>query len=149
MDKSRFRLILKETAETENFCEDKAAYQTVYAGPRGAIAAPTAGLHFTTELLDFLQVEGTTVVKLTLHVGYGTFVPVRVADIRHHKMHAEQFAISEKSAAIINRARDEGKRVIAVGTTCVRTLEYSADSRGYVKAGNGQVRSVYLSGLSL
>ena len=118
-------------------CDDKASYQTVYAGPRGAIAAPTAGLHFTEELLDKLSADGVKIVPLTLHVGYGTFLPVRVADIRRHHMHAEPFTICTKTAETINNAKKAGKRVVAVGTTCVRTLEYSANSDGYVSAGSG------------
>jgi S-adenosylmethionine:tRNA ribosyltransferase-isomerase len=115
-------------------CDDKASYQTVYAGPRGAIAAPTAGLHFTEALLNKLRAEGVHIVTLTLHVGYGTFLPVRVADIRRHQMHSEQFTIGAKSA----KARNCGKRVVAVGTTCVRTLEYAVNSNGYVAAGSGR-----------
>jgi S-adenosylmethionine:tRNA ribosyltransferase-isomerase len=117
--------------------DDKASYQTVYAGPRGAIAAPTAGLHFTEELLNKLRADGVSIVTLTLHVGYGTFLPVRVADIREHQMHSEQFTICAKSAETINNARNCGKRVVAVGTTCVRTLEYAVNSDGYVAAGSG------------
>ena len=118
-------------------CDDKASYQTVYAGPRGAIAAPTAGLHFTEELLNKLRADGVNIVTLTLHVGYGTFLPVRVADIRKHQMHSEQFTICAKSAETINNAKNCGKRVVAVGTTCVRTLEYAVNSNGYVAAGSG------------
>jgi len=118
-------------------CDDRASYQTVYAGPRGAIAAPTAGLHFTEELLDKLSADGVKIVPLTLHVGYGTFLPVRVADIRRHHMHAEPFTICTKTAETINNAKNAGKRVVAVGTTCVRTLEYSVNSDGYVAAGSG------------
>jgi S-adenosylmethionine:tRNA ribosyltransferase-isomerase len=119
-------------------CDDKASYQTVYAGPRGAIAAPTAGLHFTEELLDKLSADGIKIVPLTLHVGYGTFLPVRVADIRRHHMHAELFSICTKTAETINSAKNAGKRVVAVGTTCVRTLEYSVNSDGHVVAGSGK-----------
>ena len=99
--------------------------------------APTAGLHFTQELLNKLKADGVNIVTLTLHVGYGTFLPVRVADIREHQMHSEQFTICAKSAETINNARKCGKRVVAVGTTCVRTLEYAVNSNGYVAAGNG------------
>jgi len=119
-------------------CDDKSSYQTVYAGPRGAIAAPTAGLHFTEDLLDKLRADGVYIVTLTLHVGYGTFLPVRVADIRRHQMHSEQFTICAESAETINNARKCGKRVVAVGTTCVRTLEYAVNSSGYVGAGSGR-----------
>ena len=119
-------------------CDDRASYQTVYAGPRGAIAAPTAGLHFTEELLDKLSADGVKIVPLTLHVGYGTFLPVRVADIRRHHMHAEPFTICTKTAETINNAKNAGKRVVAVGSTCVRTLEYLVNSDGYVAAGSGK-----------
>ena len=119
-------------------CDDKASYQTVYAGPRGAIAAPTAGLHFTEALLNKLRADGVHIVTLTLHVGYGTFLPVRVADIRRHQMHSEQFTIGAKSAKTINSAKNCGKRVVAVGTTCVRTLEYAVNSNGHLSAGSGR-----------
>jgi len=116
---------------------DRQRYQTVYAAYKGAVAAPTAGLHFTEQLLEDLQIKKVQIAQLTLHVGYGTFLPVRVADIRRHRMHAERFTIPETSAAIINRARSEGRRIIAVGTTCVRTLEHVADGSGHVAAGSG------------
>jgi S-adenosylmethionine:tRNA ribosyltransferase-isomerase len=119
-------------------CDDKSSYQTVYAGPRGAIAAPTAGLHFTEELLDKLRADGVHIVTLTLHVGYGTFLPVRVADIRMHQMHAEPFTIDAKSAETINQAKNCGKRVVAVGTTSVRTLEYAVNKNGWVSSGSGR-----------
>ena len=118
-------------------CDDKIAYQTVYASRQGAIAAPTAGLHFTEKLLNELRDRGVKIAKLTLHVGYGTFLPVRVSDIRQHQMHAEPFTISAKTAETINDARAQGKRVVAVGTTCVRTIEYASQSNGEVQAGSG------------
>ena len=118
-------------------CDDKTAYQTVYASRKGAIAAPTAGLHFTEHLLSELRAGGVKVVEITLHVGYGTFLPVRVADIRQHQMQAEQFTISAEAAEAINSALSDGNRVVAVGTTCVRTLEYAAKSTGKVQAGSG------------
>ena len=116
---------------------DRSAYQTVYAAVRGAVAAPTAGLHFTPELLDGLRAMGVAVAPITLHVGYGTFAPVRAADIREHRMHAERFAIPEATAAAVQAARTGGKRVVAVGTTAVRTLEFAADPQGRVAAGSG------------
>jgi len=119
-------------------CDDITAYQTVYASRKGAIAAPTAGLHFTEHLLSELRAGGVKVAELTLHVGYGTFLPVRVADIRQHQMHAEKFTISIDAAEAINTARSDGKKVLAVGTTCVRTLEYAAKSTGKVQAGSGR-----------
>jgi S-adenosylmethionine:tRNA ribosyltransferase-isomerase len=116
---------------------DRAAYQTVYAAARGAVAAPTAGLHFTRELLEKLRAQNIGVAPITLHVGYGTFAPVRAADIREHRMHAERFFIPEASAAAINAARAGGGRVVAVGTTAVRTLEFAADVHGRIAAGSG------------
>ena len=128
---------IKRAHNGVGLCNDKVSYQTVYAGPKGAIAAPTAGLHFTEALLNKLSVGGVNIVTLTLHVGYGTFLPVRAADIRKHQMHAEQFTIDAKSAETINQAKRCGKRVVAVGTTSVRTLEYAVNSYGYVSAGSG------------
>jgi S-adenosylmethionine:tRNA ribosyltransferase-isomerase len=122
--------------ENDNF-NDSAAYQTVYASQKGAIAAPTAGLHFTADMLHQLRDLGVMIVELTLHVGYGTFLPVRAADIRLHKMHSESFSISAAVAEKINTARDNGKRVTAVGTTCVRTLEYCANPNGEIVSGSG------------
>jgi S-adenosylmethionine:tRNA ribosyltransferase-isomerase len=116
---------------------DRDAYQTVYAAHSGAIAAPTAGLHFTAGLLARLVEKGVRIVRITLHVGYGTFVPVRVADIRDHQMHAEWFSLDEKAAATVNAARGEGRRITAVGTTCVRTLEFCACDNGTIAARQG------------
>jgi S-adenosylmethionine:tRNA ribosyltransferase-isomerase len=112
-------------------------YQTVYARHKGAIAAPTAGLHFTRELLQRLADKGVAIVYLTLHVGYGTFVPVRVTDIREHRMHAEWFSLSREAADTIVNAKQGGGRVVAVGTTCVRTLEYCAPQPGKIEARSG------------
>ncbi|MFO7557452.1 MAG: tRNA preQ1(34) S-adenosylmethionine ribosyltransferase-isomerase QueA [Desulfobacterales bacterium] len=118
-------------------CDDRIAYQTVYAEEKGAIAAPTAGLHFSRELLQKIGSKGIPIVEITLHVGYGTFLPIRAADIREHKMHSERYVISKKAAEAINRKKMEGGRIIAVGTTSVRTLEYAADEAGIVKHGTG------------
>jgi S-adenosylmethionine:tRNA ribosyltransferase-isomerase len=122
---------------TDAPCDDAAAYQTVYASQKGAIAAPTAGLHFSEALLDRIRDKGIAVAAITLHVGYGTFLPVRVSDIREHRMHSERYFIPESSANLINQAKAAGRRVIATGTTCVRTLEYSADNAGNIRAGSG------------
>jgi S-adenosylmethionine:tRNA ribosyltransferase-isomerase len=103
----------------------------------GAIAAPTAGLHFTPELLEKLKAKGIAIVSLTLHVGYGTFLPARSEDIRSHHMPSESYSIAVQAADTINSARNAGHQVVAVGTTCVRTLEYASDSGGYVRAENG------------
>ena len=102
---------------------DKGEYQCVYAKQAGAIAAPTAGLHFTLALMDKLKREGIHHVTLTLHVGLGTFQPVKVEDIEMHKMHSEYFELSQKSANQINAAKEEGQKVVAIGTTSVRALE--------------------------
>jgi S-adenosylmethionine:tRNA ribosyltransferase-isomerase len=117
--------------------EDRERYQTVYARHPGAVAAPTAGLHFTDAMLAQMAAAGIPLVRLTLHVGYGTFVPVRVSDIRQHRMHAERYQIRPEAAAQINRHRARGGRVIAVGTTCVRALEFAADAQGRLQAGEG------------
>jgi S-adenosylmethionine:tRNA ribosyltransferase-isomerase len=117
---------------------DRMRYQTVYAGKQGAIAAPTAGLHFTDAILSRIREKGVTVATVTLHVGYGTFVPVRVDDIRDHRMHEEWFSIPETTARIVNQAKAEGRRVVAVGTTSVRTLEYAARQNGIVGPGSGR-----------
>ena len=116
---------------------DGGRYQTVYASHDGAVAAPTAGLHFTTELLKRLESKGVGIVPVTLSVGPGTFQPVRVDDITAHKMLPERYAIPRDSAVVINGARAEGRRVIAVGTTSVRTLESAAAPDGLVVPGEG------------
>jgi S-adenosylmethionine:tRNA ribosyltransferase-isomerase len=130
-------LYIERSSESKAPCDDRAAYQTVYATEKGAIAAPTAGLHFTPELLAGLKAGGVTIAAITLHVGYGTFRPVRTTDIRLHQMHSERYSISTAAAQLINTARTAGHRVVAVGTTCVRTLEYAADTMGQVAAGIG------------
>ncbi len=118
--------------------DDRKRYQTVYATRNGAVAAPTAGLHFTDELLARIESAGVQIVRLTLHVGYGTFLPVRVSDIRQHRMHAERYALSREAADTICRAAGQGKRVVAVGTTCVRTLEHAAREHGRPIASTGE-----------
>ncbi len=117
---------------------DRMRYQTVYAREQGAIAAPTAGLHFTEGILSQIREKGVTVAAVTLHVGYGTFVPVRVDDIRDHRMHEEWYSISDETARIVNQAKVDGRRVVAVGTTSVRTLEYASRSHGRVAPGSGR-----------
>jgi len=125
---------IKRDEQSEN---DKTAYQTVYASQKGAIAAPTAGLHFSDNLLEKIKAKGIKIVAITLHVGYGTFLPVRVSDIREHKMHSEWYFISHESAAMINQAKKNGSRVIVVGTTCMRTLEYASDKDGNITESAG------------
>ena len=115
--------------------QDRHHYQTVYASEKGAVAAPTAGLHFTSGLLDRLWQMGIEVVQITLHVGYGTFAPVRVTDIREHQMHSEPVSISERAASLINTGHEAGRRIIAVGTTSVRSLEFAAGNSGLIKPG--------------
>ena len=117
--------------------QDRSAYQTVYAAHPGAIAAPTAGLHFSSELINKLSAKGIDVVRITLHVGYGTFMPLRVTDIRSHKMHAEWYHVSPAAANHLNQAKQQGRRIIAVGTTSVRTLEYHSDANGLLSPGHG------------
>jgi len=117
---------------------DRERYQTVYARERGSVAAPTAGLHFTPEILAQLRQRGMETVEITLHVGLGTFQPVRTGRVEEHKLHREAYAISDRAAAAVNRALEEGRRVVAVGTTSVRTLEYAAESSGRVRAGSGE-----------
>ena len=109
---------------------DRMSYQTEYARHPGAVAAPTAGLHFTKSLLAGLAASGIEVVALTLHIGYGTFSPIRCADIRQHRMHAEFIEIGKKTAEAVNRAKGERRRVVAVGTTVVRTLEWVHAKQG-------------------
>ena len=116
---------------------DRHTYQTVYAASKGAVAAPTAGFHFTESLLDGLHQKGIEIAAITLHVSYGTFMPVRVQDIRNHEMHSENYSISKDTASVINRAKAEGRRIVAVGTTSVRTLEYAADESGRIHPHNG------------
>ncbi len=116
--------------------DDGLAYQTVYATKPGAVAAPTAGLHFTDTLLERLRHKGVTVTSLTLHVGFGTFQPVREADIRKHQLQEEYFEIPAETALAVNRAKENGRRVVAVGTTTVRALEFTARC-GRVQQGGG------------
>ena len=117
--------------------EDKNRYQTVYATHTGSAAAPTAGLHFTPELLDEIEQKGIEIARVTLHVGLGTFRPVKVEEITEHHMHSEFFQIDEEAARKINHAKDSGKRVLCVGTTSCRTIESAADETGHLKACSG------------
>ena len=129
---------IKRSGDDDLAQKDKADYQTVYARSEGAVAAPTAGLHFTEKMMDDIRAGGVGVAQITLHVGYGTFVPVRVDDIRDHEIHSEFFTVSETVAEQINETKEKGGRVIAVGTTSVRTLEFLADDRGRIHPGSGQ-----------
>ena len=115
-------------------------YQTVYAKYNGSAAAPTAGLHFTPELFEKLKEKGVEVANVTLHVGIGTFRPVKVEKVEEHHMHSEHFYIKQEDVDIINKAKQEGRRVIAVGTTSCRVLETVADENGLVKATEGDTQ---------
>jgi S-adenosylmethionine:tRNA ribosyltransferase-isomerase len=117
--------------------DDRKSYQTVYASHKGAIAAPTAGLHFSKKLLEKIESKGIRIVAITLHVSYGTFLPVRVSDIRDHNIHSEWYHIPAKTADVINRWKAVGGRIVTVGTTCVRTLEHAADEKGNIAHGSG------------
>lgn len=119
-------------------CQDKERYQTVYAANPGAVAAPTAGLHLTAAMLAGLPARGVEVVSVTLHVGAGTFKPVRTNDISAHRMHREHYRVSQNVADAVARCRERGGRVVAVGTTVVRTLESAAADAGTVTAGQGE-----------
>lgn len=118
--------------------DDRDRYQTVYARERGSVAAPTAGLHFTPEILSRLHDQGIETTQVTLHVGLGTFQPVRVERVEEHTLHSEPYSISEEAAAKIRQARTESRRIVAVGTTTVRTLEYAAQQAGEIQAGSGE-----------
>ncbi len=117
--------------------EDKERYQTVYSKEKGSAAAPTAGLHFTKELLKKIEDKGVNIVYLTLHVGLGTFRPVKVENIENHNMHSEFYMLSKESAEVINETKKRGNRVISVGTTSTRTLETIGDENGMVKEQSG------------
>ncbi len=119
--------------------EDRERYQTVYARERGSVAAPTAGLHFTPEILERIHQRGIETAEVTLHVGLGTFQPVHADVVEEHKLHRERYSITEQTAEAINRALEQGRRVVAVGTTTVRTLEYAASlGDGRIKAASDE-----------
>lgn len=117
--------------------EDKERYQTVYSKEEGSAAAPTAGLHFTKELLEKIKEKGVNIVYLTLHVGLGTFRPVQVENVEEHQMHSEFYMLSKEGAEIINNTKKNGKKVISVGTTSTRTLETIGDENGFVREQSG------------
>lgn len=125
--------------------EDKDRYQTVYAKENGSAAAPTAGLHFTEEILEKLEKKGVHIAPITLHVGLGTFRPVSVDKLEDHKMHAEYYCVSEETAAKINKAKTEGHRIVAVGTTSIRTIEtIASENDGYIVPSSGWT-SIFIS----
>lgn len=117
---------------------DRERYQTVYAGERGSVAAPTAGLHFTPEILTRMRERGIDTARVTLHIGLGTFQPIRTEQVEEHKLHRETYKISETTAAKVNQALEENRRVVAIGTTTVRTLEHAARVSGRVEPGSGE-----------
>lgn len=138
-----FETILSEIGEMplppyiKEKLQDKTRYNTVYSKIEGSSAAPTAGLHFTPQLLDKARAKGVEIVEVLLHVGLGTFRPVKVDDVTQHRMHSEYFSVSKEAADTINRAKAEGRRVICVGTTSVRTLESAADENGVLDECSG------------
>ena len=117
--------------------KDKNRYQTVYAKHEGSAAAPTAGLHFTPELLEEIRAKGVNIAHVTLHVGLGTFRPVKVEDVTQHHMHSEFYVVEEDQAALINETKKKGGKIISVGTTSLRTLESASTEDGILKAGSG------------
>jgi S-adenosylmethionine:tRNA ribosyltransferase-isomerase len=124
--------------DRDDRASDRERYQTVYARERGSVAAPTAGLHFTPEILGRIRGRGIEVAEVTLHVGLGTFQPVRVEKVEDHRLHGERFEITAESARLVNAAKEQRRRVVAVGTTTVRTLEYAAQkSGGRIEPGSG------------
>ena len=120
--------------------EDDSRYQTVYAAHDGSVAAPTAGLHFSQEILNALKNKGIEIIELTLHVGIGTFRPIKVDNLDEHTMHTEYYSISPEAAERINTLKAQGKKLLAVGTTSVRTLESATGEDGLIKAGHGETR---------
>ena len=128
---------LPKYIKREARAEDKERYQTVYAAKEGAVAAPTAGLHFSRELLKRLELKGVNFANVTLHVGLGTFRSVEVEDLTKHKMDSEQAEITEKAAAIVNKAKDARKRICSVGTTTMRAIETSVSTEGYLNPYSG------------
>ena len=130
----------------EGDLEDRKRYQTIYAREEGAIAAPTAGLHFTDAVLEEVRARGVEVASLTLHVGVGTFTPVRAEEVERHRMEAERYRLPEATARAVKEARGRGGRVVAVGTTTVRALESAADEEGAPRAGAGQASAFITPG---
>jgi S-adenosylmethionine:tRNA ribosyltransferase-isomerase len=142
---ARFRCLLSSSRCCSVRATDEGRYQTVYAKYPGAVAAPTAGLHFSEELLKDLRDMGVQETFVTLHVGAGTFQPVREEDLSKHQMHAEWFEMSQECADAINQAKREGRRVVAVGTTSLRAIESAARDDGTVEAGTMDTRRAITS----
>lgn len=125
--------------DREDSSADRNRYQTIYAQRRGSVAAPTAGLHFTPQILDRIRKRGVQTIEITLHVGLGTFQPVRAERVEDHKIHSEQYSVSAEAAALLNDALQKSRRIVAIGTTTVRTLEYAVRAGGgSIAAGGGQ-----------
>lgn len=137
---------IKRQKEDVRAAMDRERYQTIFSNERGAVAAPTAGLHFTRPLVDTLIRSGIDLVAITLHVGHGTFRPVKTEDIRDHNLGEERFHVSQETAMKINRCKKEGRRVIAVGTTVVRTLETLASPGGRIAPGSGATKLLITPG---
>jgi S-adenosylmethionine:tRNA ribosyltransferase-isomerase len=135
--------IKREPGESEG---DRERYQTIYANQRGAIAAPTAGLHFSSEVLARVKKRGVSLAQITLHVGYGTFEPVRVEDVEQHAVAPEFFSIPEDAAELINLARAKGGRIVAVGTTTARALESASGANGEIAASSGSTSLTIIPG---
>ena len=132
--------------QREDTAADGEEYQTVYAKTRGALAAPTAGLHFTAPMLDRIRARGIEILQITLHVGIGTFIPVRSEDPARHVLKPERYHVSAETASRLNAARDQGRRIIAVGTTTTRTLEYITRKYGRFEEGTGEADLFILPG---
>jgi len=128
---------IKRSKDDPLYKIDKERYQTIFAKKKGSVAAPTAGLHFSSRLIEHIRKAGAEIVHITLHVGYGTFKPVRTKDIRKHDIGKEYFYIPKQTADMINKTKEKGKRVIAVGTTVVRTLETMVTEDGKISKGEG------------
>jgi len=139
---------IKRSAQDSRASLDRDRYQTIFSSRRGAVAAPTAGLHFTKELLQHLREKDISFIELTLHVGHGTFRPVRARDIRDHRLGEETYIIDADTANTINQAKKEGRRVLAVGTTVVRTLEGVAGENGTITPGRGKTKLLITPGHS-
>ena len=137
---------IKRNNNNDCLSMDRERYQTIFSLKKGAVAAPTAGLHFTEELIDELKRVGISLVELTLHVGHGTFRPVRTKDIRNHRLGEEDYDIDRDTANAINCAKKEGRRVIAIGTTVVRTLESVAQREGKIAHGSGKTELLIAPG---
>jgi len=129
--------IKRENGSSLGERRDRERYQTVFARSKGAVAAPTAGLHFTSELLDRIKTKGADVLFITLHVGWGTFQPVREERIEEHRMHSECFTLSSSTAKVINDARKRKAWIVGTGSTTTRTLEYAANGSGTIRSGKG------------